>query len=137
VELWRRLQRGESVAWAGGRAAPDEVLGGERRGLALGFVTDTRPVAALPGFMRKVDLLVCEAMYGEEADLEKALEVKHMLFREAALLAREAGAGQLWLTHFSPALAHPEQHLRHATAVFPRTTVGHDRLTTTLRFREE
>src|SRR5262249_42168827 len=135
VPLWRHLQRGEPVSWPGGHAEPAQVLGPARPGISLGFVTDTRPTADLPGFMANVDLLVGEAMDAEEADLAKALEVKHMLFREAAAIAREAKARELWLTHFSPSLTDPERHRQAAAAVFPNTVIGHDRLTTTLRFR--
>src|SRR5262249_45145606 len=135
VPLWRHLQRGEPVSWPGGQAEPSDVLGPARPGISLGFVTDTRPPAALPGFVANVDLLVWEAMYAEEADLAKALEVKHMLFREAATIAREAEARELWLTHFSPSLTDPERHRQAAASIFPNTIVGHDRLTTTLRFR--
>ncbi len=137
LPLWRELQRGEAVAWHGGAAVPDDVLGPPRPGLALAIVTDTRPTPELPAFAAGVDLLVCEGMYGDEADLEKAREVRHMLFRESAAIAREAGAGELWLTHFSPALLDPERYLPNATAIFPNTVVGRDRLTTTLRFRAE
>ena len=47
LSLWRSLQGGEAVRWPGGEAAPDQVLGPPRRGLAIGYVTDTRPFARL------------------------------------------------------------------------------------------
>lgn len=137
LPLWRLLQRGEAVSWPEGSARPEEVLGPARAGLALGFVTDTRPVAALPKFMAGVDLLICEAMYAEEADYAKALEVKHMLFREAAAIAKAGGVGELWLTHFSPSVTRPEDFLPNATSIFPNTRVAYDRITTTLRFRDD
>jgi ribonuclease Z len=131
---WRTLQHGEPVTWPGGAATPDEVLGPPRQGLAVAYVTDTRPVPALPAFLSGVDLLVCEGTYGDSADQPKAIERGHMTFREAATLARAAGAGALWLTHFSPALEDPPAYLPEATAVFPATTIGHSGLTTTLSF---
>ena len=134
---WRTLQRGEPVTWPGGAATPDEVLGPPRQGLAVAYVTDTRPVPALPAFLSGVDLLVCEGTYGDSADQPKAIERGHMTFREAASLARAAGAGALWLTHFSPALADPPAYLPEATAVFPATTIGYSGLTTTLSFIDE
>jgi ribonuclease Z len=137
LPLWRPLQRGESVSWPGGRAAPDDVLGPPRRGLAVAYVTDTRPVAALQAFLAGVDLLVCEGTYGDPADLPKAVERGHMTFREAATLARDAEASALWLTHFSPALDQPDAYLPEATTNFPNTTIGYSGLTASLTFPDD
>lgn len=136
VELWRRLQAGEEVRWPGGAATPDRVLGPPRRGLAVGYVTDTRPLPAIAALVAGVDLLVCEGTYGDPEDGAKAIARGHMTFREAAGLAREAAVGALWLTHFGPALTDPEAWLGEATAVFPATTVGASGLTATLSFAE-
>ena len=137
LPLWRLLQRGEAVAWEGGRATPEEVLGPTRRGLSVGYVTDTRPLPAFPAFLAGADLLVCEGTYGDPADLPKAIERGHMTFAEAATLACAAGAGALWLTHFGPALTDPEAFRGEATAVFPETTIGYSGLTATLAFPDE
>jgi ribonuclease Z len=137
LDLWRPLQRGEPVTWPGGRATPDQVLGPARRGLALSYVTDTRPTPGLAALLAGVDLLVCEGTYGDAADQAKAAAHGHMTFAEAATLARDAGAGALWLTHFSPALTDPATHLASATAIFPATTVGYAGLTTTLAFADD
>ncbi|MBA3414897.1 MAG: ribonuclease Z [Chloroflexia bacterium] len=135
--LWRRLQDGDPVAWDGGEAEPGDVLGPPRRGVALAYVTDTRPVSALVPLVAGVDLLVCEGTYGDSANAAKAVERGHMTFAEAATLAAAGAVGHLWLTHFSPAVEEPEAFLANATAVFPRTTVGWSGLATTLAFPEE
>ncbi len=137
LDRWRRLQQGEPVRWIGGMAAPDDVLGPPRRGLSLGYVTDTRPVPAFPAFFHGVDLLVSEGSYGNPDDGEKAVINTHMTFREAATLAREADARRLWLTHFSPGMADPEAFAAEATTIFPATTVGFSGLQTTLNFDDE
>ncbi len=131
------LQDGESVGWDGGQAEPDEVLGPPRRGVALAYVTDTRPVSALVALVAGVDLLVCEANYGDSADAAKAAEWGHMTFAEAASLAAAGSVDRLWLTHFSPSVADPEAFLANATANFPDTTVGWSGLATTLAFPDE
>ncbi len=136
-DRWRDLQRGESVVWDGGSAVPDDVLGPERCGVALGYVTDTRPVPALPAFLRGIDLLICEGTYGNPEDASKAIQNRHMTFTEAATLARDSEAGQLWLTHFSPALTDPEAWRGEATAIFPATTIGYSGLTGTLQFQDD
>jgi ribonuclease Z len=137
LPLWRRLQRGEAVAWEGGSATPDDVLGPPRPGLRVVYITDTRAIPTLPPFIGTADLVVCEGMYGPADEADKARENGHMTFRQAAELARAAGARQLWLTHFSPSLDNPRQFLKEARAVFPDTVVGQDGMTTALHFRDE
>jgi ribonuclease Z len=137
TNLWSRLQAGEHVSWDGGRATADAVLGPPRRGLSIAYVTDTRPVPALPQFLERVDLLVCEGTYGSDEDFLKAERNRHMTFRETATLARDASANALWITHFSPALENPAEFAANATDVFSQATVGHDGLGVTLPFPNE
>jgi ribonuclease Z len=136
VTLWNRLQAGESVAWDGGSAGPEDVLGPDRRGLSIAYATDTRPSSRLAAMAEGVDLLVCEGTYGSDDDLPKAMRNQHMTFREAATLARDAGAQSLWITHFSPALEDPGAFAAIAASVFPNTTIGRDGLTTSLKFSD-
>ncbi len=135
VNLWKPLQDGQTVEWRGRYYHPADVLGEERRGIKLSYVTDTRPTAGLPGFVRDSDLLICEGMYGSSEEYDKAVENKHLLFSEAAEIARAGRVGELWLTHFSPSLTEPEQYLNVAKSIFLETVVGHDRLFKSLRFR--
>ena len=134
MSLWSRLQRGESVEWNGRRVDPQEVLGEERRGIKLAYTTDTRPTPQLPSFVEGADLLICEGMYGSPEELPKAVGNQHMLFSEAAGIARLGRVRELWLTHYSPSLSEPEEWLEEATRVFPNTRAGYDRMTATLRF---
>lgn len=137
VGEWRTLQRGEHVAWAGGAAAPDDVLGPPRPGVALAYVTDTRPVPDLVPLVAGADLLVCEGTYGDNADARKAVERGHMTFAEAAGLAAVGRVDRLWITHFSPAVEDPIAYLGNATSVFPETTIGRAGLSAALAFRKE
>lgn len=137
IQLWGRLQAGERVSWGGRSATPDEVLGRPRSGLALAYVTDTRPVPSFPNFLAGVDLLVCEGTYGTDDDLAKAERNRHMTFREAATLARQAAARRLWITHFSPALTAPDVFTTNAAAIFPTARVGYDGLTIDIPFGDE
>src|SRR5438876_1546732 len=88
VEGWSRLQRGERVDGVGAEAG----LGQPRRGLSVGLITDTRPTPALARLVSGVDLFVGEGMYGSDDDQPRAVERKHMTFREVAELAARAGA---------------------------------------------
>nr|WP_286207443.1 ribonuclease Z [Thermomicrobium sp. CFH 73360] len=137
VLYWRRLQHGESVEIDGRLITPDDVLGPPRRGITVAFVTDTRPTPELPPFVHDADLLICEGMYGDPEMLPRAVERGHMLFHEAAELARAAQVERLWLTHFSPSLTDPETWLPTARTIFPATEIGPVHRTVTLRYRDE
>ena len=135
--LWGKLQKEGAVEFEGKTYTPDMVLGAERPGIAMAYCTDSRPVDRLAHFAKGVQLFICEGMYGEEEKKPKALEHKHMLFSEAARLAKFAEAEELWLTHFSPALQEPAEFLQNATDIFPNTLLGEERKMTTLYFPKE
>jgi len=136
VTLWKLLQRGEMVEHDGRMIQPEEVLGPPRPGLSFAFVTDTRPTRALVEFVSDVDLLICEATYGDPADRVKAIENKHMTFAEAGAFGAAARARQLWLTHFSPAVPNPDYFRREAENVFPNVVLGREHLSTTLSYAD-
>ena len=138
LPYWRRLQNGETVTEADGPVyEPSMVLGEARKGLKLTYCTDSRPKDSIVRAAQNADLFICEGMYGEPDKQEKAKEHKHMSYQEAAQMAKEAGAAELWLTHFSPAMPNPRQYLSEATAIFPNTKVGKDRMTKEFKFRDD
>lgn len=134
VKLWSRLQKGESICDAGVNYSPDMVLGDERKGLKISYFTDTRPLASLAEFVKDSDLLIAEGMYGANEELPKAIKNKHMLFSEAAEIAKNAQVSELWLTHFSPSLTEPEKYIENASSIFENVWLGKDRLTKALSF---
>jgi len=136
LKLWGVLQKlsDEAIVYEGKNYSSDMVLGAPRKGLKLVFCTDTRPVKALPDFVRGADLFVCEGLYGDPEKQEKTAAHKHMSFREAANIAKLAEAKELWLTHFSPAMPDPHNYLKFAAEIFPNSKTGKDRMTKTLKF---
>jgi ribonuclease Z len=132
-EHWKRLQNGEIVDGV----TPDQVTGPPRAGLRVALITDTAYVDELPSFVAGSDLLVCEAMYAADADEQRARDRGHMTARQAATVAARARVRRLWLTHFSPSVADPEDAARAAQPVFPPAVAGYLGLTETLRFEEE
>jgi len=139
VKMWGVLQKqadDEVIMYDGKTLTQDMVLGSPRKGLKVAFCTDSRPVPALADFARGADLFVCEGLYGDDNLREKAADRRHMVFSEAAEIARAADVKELWLTHFSPSLPDPWNYLDSATDVFPNTKVGKDRKTVTLKFVE-
>lgn len=100
--LWSQLQHGHKVCNSEGQeVSPEQVLGPPRKGKRLGFMTDSLYHPIFAEYFSGVDLLICEGMFAEELT-ETAHEKKHMTAKEAAKLAKEAGAKRLALTHFSP-----------------------------------
>ncbi|MFP2924093.1 MBL fold metallo-hydrolase [Pyxidicoccus sp. 3LG] len=96
-----KLQRGEAVTLADGRTVkPEDVLGASRLGRRLVISGDTRPCASVVKAARDADLLVHESTFSDD-EQERALETRHSTAREAARVAREAGARRLVLTHLS------------------------------------
>ncbi len=134
-ELWNRLQGGESpIEYQGSAYSGYMVQGEERKGIKISFITDTRPTEAIPGFIEGSDLFICEGVYGDDDNLDKALASKHMTFREAAQLAKDGSVKELLLTHFSPSMGDPEKYLGNALEVFGNTTLGTDRMVRELNF---
>ena len=135
-EYWSVLQKSGEAFYNGRKFTADMVLGPPRKGIKITYCTDTRPVGSLPEFARRSDLLVCEGMYGDDELLEKAISHRHMIFSESAAIAASAGAKELWLTHFSPAMTDPEQFISSASHIFPNTRVARDRLSKRFSFED-
>ncbi len=134
MEFWSKLQSGEEVNKEGKVFLPDMVLGKTRKGIKICYATDTRPINKLIDFIKDSDLFVCEGMYGENEEIEKAKNNRHMIFREAAELARTSSVKELWLTHFSPSLTEPEMHIKNAKEIFENVKVGQDRLCKCIKY---
>lgn len=135
-KLWNRLQKGEIMEFDGRTFTPDMVLGPARKGIKVTYTTDTRPTESIARNAAGSDLFLCEGMYGEPDKDAKAKEYKHMTFKEAAVLAREAGVGEMWLTHYSPSLVRPEEYIEEARKIFPETYPGKDGKSVELIFEE-
>lgn len=134
IKLWKDLQRGHAVTANGRQITPEMVLGQSRRGLKVLYATDTRPVSAIAHLGKNADLLILEGMYGDESKWKKAKEWTHMTFSEAASLAKDASAKELWLTHFSPSLADPFAYESQVRSIFSNTVIGQDGMKKTLKF---
>lgn len=137
VQMWGKLQKGETIEFDGTTVEPTMVLGPPRKGLKVGYCTDTRPTKSMVENLEGSDLLIIEGMYGEPEKASKARQYKHMTFYEAAQVAKEANVGQMWLTHFSPSLVRPEQYMKDVTAIFENSFLGKDGKTLELVFDEE
>jgi ribonuclease Z len=126
--LYGKLKRGESVTLADGRVVtPASVTDGIIPGRIVTVLGDTSPCANAMLLARGADLVVHEATFaaGMEA---KAHEFGHSTTIEAATAARDAGAKQLVMTHFSGRYSNEELSLleREARTVFPNSYAALD-----------
>ena len=139
LKYWNPLQKGNIVTdpESGRTFTPDMVLGAKRKGLKVTYTTDTRPTASIVENAKGSDLFICEGMYGDPEKLANAKEHRHMMIQEAAGIGRDAQVKEMWLTHFSPSLAHPEEYEKMAKKIFPNTVFGRDGMSTELGYEEQ
>lgn len=138
LQQWKELQRGRTVLLADGTQVwPEQVLGAVRRGLNFVFSGDTAPCAALEQAAREADLLLCDATYALPEQEDQAKQYGHSTFGQSASLAARANAKRLWLTHYSPMILEPEEHLAQAQQFFSAAECGTDGKRIILQYEEE
>jgi len=124
--LWGRLQSGEDVRLVDNNVVrSSDVMGAARPGKSVAYCLDTRPCAMAVQLARNVDLLIHEATYTEEF-VSEAQRYGHSTAAQAARTARDAGARQLLITHFSTRFPDPSPLLQEARAIFPDTILAED-----------
>lgn len=84
------------------------------------YCSDTRYIPTLYERIKGVSTLYHESTYGED-NLLMAQKYYHSTARQAALVAREAGVGQLLLGHYSSRYEDEQLLLREAQEVFENT----------------
>ena len=135
--LWGKVHRGERVELPDGRhVGPEEIVGPSREGRLVVLTGDTRPTETVIDVAKGADLLVHEATFTED-ERERARETGHSTAREAAQVAKAAGALRLALVHVSARYsANPGGLLEEAREVFPETVVAKDGMMIEVGFRE-
>ena len=133
--LWNKLQNTyESIEFENKVYSKEMVIGENRKGIKISFITDTRPNTQIEDFIKDSDYFICEGTYGDNEDLIKAVKNKHMTFKEAANLARNGNVKSLLLTHFSTSMKEPENYINNAKEIFDKTIIGTDRFKVSLNF---
>lgn len=121
-----RLQAGESVSLADGTTVePGQVLGPDRPGVSVGYVTDTRPCSSGRLLAANVDLLYHDATFADNLH-GRAVETMHSTAREAAEVARDAEVERLLLGHLSARYTDPTPLEIEARSVFPNSEVAEE-----------
>ncbi|HJR62848.1 MAG TPA: ribonuclease Z [Gemmatimonadaceae bacterium] len=136
--LWGKLHRGESVTLDDGRVIqPSTLVGPTRPGRRVVISGDTRPCDATVELARGADLLVHEATFADE-EAARAIETGHSTAREAAIVARRAGARRLVLTHFSARYSRdPGQLVQEAQQEFREVVAARDGMEIEIAFQQE
>lgn len=137
MQEWKKLQQGESVRVGLKKVHPEDVSGLPRKGIVFVYSTDTRPCETLTRYAAKTDLCILEGMYGDDEKLPQAIKNHHMLYREAAEIAKEAQTNALLLTHFSTCIDEPEEFLPNARDIFERTWTASDGMTIMMKYPKE
>lgn len=137
LKFWNPLQKGQTIQEGGITYTPDMVLGDERKGLKVSYCTDTRPVPVIAEYAEGADLMICEGIYGDPDKVGKAREHKHMTMYEAAELAKKSKPREMWFTHYSPSLNHPDEYMDAVKKIFPRAKAARDGWSVQLDFKED
>lgn len=123
---YRRLKSGEAVTLPDGRIVrPQEVVGPSKPGASFAYVTDTRPCEGGRRLGKGADILYHEATFGSEYQAN-AVEMAHATAREAAEVARDAGARRLLIGHFSARYPEPSPLVEEARQVFQNTDAAEE-----------
>jgi ribonuclease Z len=129
--LWGRLQSGNPVTLEDGRqVTPDQVMGPPREGRKVCYVTDTAWKDSIAGEVAGSDLLVCEAMFGDDL-ADSAREKRHLTARQAGQIAADAGGvRRMGLIHYSPRYTDRELKIlrKECREYFPDAFLCRDRM---------
>ena len=122
--LLGKLQSGKSITFNGKKITPEQATY-IVKGKKLSFIADTVPCNNALELAMNSDILVCEATYSTKLE-EKAAEYLHMTSKQAGLLANQAKAKKLILTHFSQRYKTMEEIEDDAKDVFSNIICAYD-----------
>lgn len=135
--LFGKLQHGQTIEVDGRKIEPHEVMGPPRPGRKLVYTGDTRPCKSVQIASQGADLLIHECALASDM-AQWARDTKHSTAAEAAEVARDAGVGQLVLTHISSRYSEDtSQLLKEAKSIFERTIVAEDLMSMDIRLKDE
>jgi ribonuclease Z len=115
IEVNGQIIRLEDVSWV-------------RNGDVFAVVIDTLPCANAIETARDANILLCESTYLEE-HRDLAQQHNHITAKQAAMIAKEANAKELILTHFSARYQNLKIFEQEARSIFPNTYVAEDMIT--------
>ena len=126
--VYQQIKRGQDVLLADGRQIKSrDFLGDPIKGRIVAIFGDTRPTDNELLIAQNADIVVHEATVSAQKE-NWALEFGHCTTAHAALMAKNAQAKRLLLTHISNRynLSDEARLLEEARAIFPATEIAHD-----------
>ncbi|MBO9129754.1 ribonuclease Z [Bacillus sp. 165] len=126
--IFKQLKAGETVTLEDGRIIHGkEFIGSPQKGRILAVLGDTRYCKAAVSLAEQADVLVHEATFAAEDEVQ-AYDYYHSTTHQAAKVAKQAEAKQLILTHISSRYqgADSEALLKEAREIFPNTYIAED-----------
>ncbi len=122
--LLGKLQRGEGIIFKDRKVDPNDVTYIEK-GKKITIIADTIPCKNVVKLAKDADLLVCEATYSSKLE-EKGEAYGHMTGKQAGLVANQADAKKLLLTHFSARYKTTHEVEEDAKGVFSNSIAAKD-----------
>lgn len=123
--LFSKLQKGHNVKVNGKTFKPDDVLSNAIAGRKVVYTGDTRVTDSVIKLAENADILIHEATFSEE-EVENTKEAFHSTTKQAALVAKRANVGTLYLIHFSQRYTESDILEAEAREVFEETYVAED-----------
>lgn len=125
--LYSKITEGKSVTVGGKVIAPSDIMGPLRPGRKVVICGDTAPCPQLSVFAKDTHVLVYEATFDEEL-ADKASEFKHSTNLQAANMAKQCGAKNLILYHFSTRYGQEgvDKMVSDCKAIFPNVVAACD-----------
>ena len=139
LKFWNKLQHGETCIDKenGITYTPDMVMGSDRKGIKLTYLTDTRPCDNIIEFCQNSDLFICEGMYGQSDKDDNAKKYLHMTMQEACDIALRTNPNEMWLTHYSPSEVHPKTYESELKKIFKNIKICKDGEKKVINFEED
>lgn len=120
------IKEGANFILADGTAILNEELVTEAAASrSFAYCSDTLYFPELAGYVRDVDLLYHEATFLSDLE-EDALKKGHSTAAQAAMTAKDAGAGQLVMGHFSTRYPDVSGHETEARTIFKKSKAARD-----------
>lgn len=116
------IAKGKSIQVSDGELTPADIIGPPRRGRVVVYSGDTKFNPQLSQFAKFADVLIHEATYPSDMELESA-EREHSTVSEAAKIGQLAEVGIVLLTHIGTRLLNFKQEKLLAKQIHPSKIV--------------
>ncbi|MGB8374070.1 MAG: ribonuclease Z, partial [Salegentibacter sp.] len=126
VSLYKSLKKGKDVYSEDGKLIANSLVTADPKPpMSYAFCSDTVFDPSIIPQIAKTSVLYHESTFLDE-QLELAEPTKHSTAKQAALIAREAGVGQLLLGHYSTRYNDLERFRQEAESIFSRVDLSDD-----------